>query len=421
MTAMTRSPILVVLSFLAAACADGAPPPTAPAPSPSAVAPTRVAFEQTFGAWAYQPPGAEKDALALEVDRLAGQRYATVSRLYWHRDLDAARAAAEGSGRPILALRMLGKLDEDLSCANSRFFRVALYANRAVSDYLRDHFELVWTSERPVPVARIDFGDGRILERTVAGNSAHYVLDRNGRPVDVLPGLHAPDAFRAALERAEAVALKVAALSDDDHARAVQAFHRQRIAETSQVWASLGEIAIPAAGDSIMAAEVRAMSKAAIERPVVEVLALGRDLSLDDRRLADRASTTWAAVASKLPPVKLDDRSRALFAALSPADWTRAGQALPEAGVAELVASFEQVLAADSAFNQYYLHRMISGWFAAGQAPGDLAALNARVYGELFLTPASDPWLGMATPAAFTALPGDGVLLGTSAAPVARR
>ena len=31
------------------------------------------------------------------------------------------------------------------------------------------------------------------------------------------------------------------------------------------------------------------------------------------------------------------------------------------------------------------------------------------VYTELFLTPANDPWLGMATPGIFTALPGDGV------------
>ena len=33
-----------------------------------------------------------------------------MSRLYWHTDLAEARAAAERTGRPILSLRMLGKM-----------------------------------------------------------------------------------------------------------------------------------------------------------------------------------------------------------------------------------------------------------------------------------------------------------------------
>ena len=85
---------------------------------------------------------------------------------------------------------MLGRLDEDLSCANSRLFRATLYANQDVSAFLREHFVLYWSSERPVPRVTIDYGDGRRLERTTTGNSAHYVLDerrqrarRAARPV----------------------------------------------------------------------------------------------------------------------------------------------------------------------------------------------------------------------------------------------
>ena len=62
---------------------------------------------------------------------------------------------------------MLGNLTDEYSCANSRFFRTALYANTNVSQILRDRFILVWTSERPVPVVSIAYGDGRVLKRVV--------------------------------------------------------------------------------------------------------------------------------------------------------------------------------------------------------------------------------------------------------------
>src|SRR6185436_11360461 len=89
----------------------------------------------------------------------------------------------------------LGNLDEELSCANSRFFRTTLYANKEVADYLRDHFVLHWKSVRPVPRITIDFGDGRKIERTITGNSIHYVLDANGTVIDAIPGLYTPTAF----------------------------------------------------------------------------------------------------------------------------------------------------------------------------------------------------------------------------------
>jgi hypothetical protein len=40
----------------------------------------------------------------------------------------------------------------------------------------------------------------------------------------------------------------------------------------------------------------------------------------------------------------------------------------------------------------------------------DLATLNAWVYSTLFLTPASDPWLGLMPPSVYTGLPDDGLV-----------
>ena len=135
------------------------------------------------------------------IDQIGGQRTCSVSRLYWHTDLEGAMLEAQRTGKPILSLRMLGKLTEEYSCANSRFFRTTLYSNQEISDSLREHYILHWQSVRPVPRVTIDFGDGRKLERTLTGNSAHYVLDSDGQPLDALPGLYSPQAFQAWLAR----------------------------------------------------------------------------------------------------------------------------------------------------------------------------------------------------------------------------
>jgi hypothetical protein len=142
-------------------------------------------------------------AAATAIDAVAKQKDASASQLYWYTDFEKAKAAARATGKPILSLRLLGNLDEEFSCANSRFFRTVLYANADVSRALRDRFVLHWKSVRPVPKITIDFGDGRTLERTITGNSIHYVLDADGRVIDALPGLYGPKAFLKVLAAAE--------------------------------------------------------------------------------------------------------------------------------------------------------------------------------------------------------------------------
>jgi len=136
-----------------------------------------------------------------ELDRVCAQIHAHTTLLYWFTDLDAALAEARRTNRPVLSLRLLGRLTEELSCANSRFFRRLFYPEPRINRVLRDRFVLHWQSVRPVPKVTIDFGDGRRLERTLTGNSLHLVLDAHGRPIDALPGLYDPDTFLALLER----------------------------------------------------------------------------------------------------------------------------------------------------------------------------------------------------------------------------
>ncbi len=137
------------------------------------------------------------------LDAVCAQKDAHTSLLYWFTDLDRAIAEARRTERPILSLRLLGRLDEELSCANSRFFRKLLYPEARINQVLRQDFVLHWESVRPVPRVTLDFGNGRRIERTLTGNSAHLVLDPYGRVVDALPGLVSPDVFLDLLAHAK--------------------------------------------------------------------------------------------------------------------------------------------------------------------------------------------------------------------------
>ena len=157
-----------------------------------------------------RPSTPEWHRLTTALDGVSQQKDSYLSGLYWHTDFDQAKSAARISGKPILSLRLLGNLNEEFSCANSRFFRTILYSNAEVAKMLQDRFILHWQSVRSVPRVTIDFGDGRKLERTITGNSIHYILDSQGRTIDALPGLYGPQAFLRALGESEVTAKRLA-------------------------------------------------------------------------------------------------------------------------------------------------------------------------------------------------------------------
>ncbi len=252
------------------------------------------------------------------IDSAAHQRDAVWSGLYWYTSLSEALAAAKREGKPVLSLRLLGNLDEELSCANSRFFRTALYANAAISDELRRNWILHWESVRPAPKVTIDFGDGRTLTRTITGNSLHYVLDADGRARDVIPGLFGPGDFLRMVREAAAVLDK-----------------------------------------------------------------------------ADGALLPSPPFKANLSSRSLDPNSISLMRAKA--------LRVSDAAFARMVAAFERSLAEDSARNAQ-MRLAILPWLAGASS---LPALTDRIYRDAFLTPRSDPWLGLVTPDAYVAIEGE--------------
>jgi hypothetical protein len=383
-----------------------------------------AALDRLLADYDQAAPGADRDRLAATIDKVAGQRYATWSRLYWYDDLEAAKAAARTSGKPILSLRMLGRLDEDLSCANSRFFRTTLYPDAAVAKLLRERFILHWSSERDVPRVTVDFGDGRTLESTITGNSAHYILDADGRPLDVLPGLYSPQVFRAELTSTLALYDRWKGIAQPEaRANALVAYHADAMQRMNVRWA---QVPLARSGNGptwisnaemqkrrvamAAAAQRVTVSKARVEVPMMKTV----DLGVDPASVPDD-SALWTRIYDELWQAKgrrvLDDHARALVDSLLTAPTGEAPLTRDER--AQILVRLEKTIAGDTAINEVRLRQQVRQYLIA-HATTDFADLNTWVYAEVFHAPKTDEWMGLLPRDTFTGLPG-GAVVATSA------
>ena len=389
-----------------------------------------------------------RDRLKKLIDQVARQRDATTSGLIWHANIEEAMEEAKKQDKPILSLRMLGKLTDEFSCANSRFFRTTLYSNQEIAKKLRKDFVLHWKSVRPVPKITIDFGDGRTLERTITGNSAHYVLDKSGRPLDCLPGLYGPGKFSSWLDNMAGINLATKDLNAEAKNKRLKQYHKsQNMIANLSLKSSLAKIdpeladqlskkftsedtasdlksairelqagaskkAVPTIAKQVDAkrAAPLAVSKGILEVPILDLAFNPDSINVLDKGM-DNAK--WERLAQLHAGIKkLDAASIELIKRENPTA-TQASALTRAKGKAEdkltrMVESFQRSILIDTVRNEYLLHRKIHGWFS-NEPPTDVDALNKRVYAELFLTPDTDPWLGLKPENVYSGLENDGV------------
>ena len=359
----------------------------------------------------------EWQRLSAALDAVSQQKNSYLSGLYWFTDFDQAKAAARAQSKPILSLRLLGRLNEEYSCANSRFFRTILYSNAAVSKVLREDFILYWQSERPVPRVTIDFGDGRKLERTLTGNSIHYILDSNGGVIDALPGLYGPEAFARQLANAQAIYRGLQGKDAVQKDSILANYHRDQNNRISIEWLAdtirIGGkqpagvvVEVDDKGKAIAIAPL-AMTKAVTETSILRSITAGADAL---GKITDEAA--WTKIAFRhIQDAKLDERSiglmrrqtKDLFVANDGTGLT------PDMKLMNLLQKLQLNIALDTVRNEYLLHTKLYAWLMTDPSRSNVNELNKKVYTELFLTPAIDPWLGLFSPEVYTALDGGGV------------
>lgn len=304
-------------------------------------------------------------------DRVCGQLDCRASNLFWYTDLEQAKAASRATGKPILSLHLLGRLDEEYSCANSRFFRATLYPNEAISKTLRENFILHWHTVRPAPKITIDYGDGRTLVRTITGNSIHYVLDAEGRPVDAIPGLYGPKAFLRALADGEQAFAAVKGKTGKTRAITLKAHHDAKAKKALATWSR----EVSRVKGKQVPAEIGALEAHSDDATWFR---LGDD-HLDDAEL-DRATSLH--LSSRFGPSAIEAGSRAM------------GKAVYENPMLRKMRTFQRSAAADGLQNEWRFRTKIR-FQLAGNPNQRIEELDAWVYDAVFQTPMWDPWLGL--------------------------
>lgn len=348
--------------------------------------------------------------IAYALDSVAMQKDVYASQLYWFTDLEKAKEESAKANKPILSLHMLGNLNEEFSCANSRFFRSILYPNANISKFLQENYVLHWKSVRPVPKITIDFGDGRKIERTITGNSIHYILDKNGKIINALSGLNNPQVFYGFIYGGNDLAKRLSLSKDENNSPLARFRANQYQTLTGQIEQSAKQLKLKfdtsqkSSRDfeemptAILAMNV-AMTKSLVEMPVL------KSLTADMTKYGEEQVNleNWKLIAKlNKKEAKLDENSIAFIRRQT------AKNNLSEAEFKQLIAKLEEYISVDTARNEYLLRPTLLVWMAKGE-DANLAKFNEKVYAKLFLTPSADKWLGLYASDIYTALDGNGI------------
>jgi hypothetical protein len=138
-----------------------------------------------------------------------------------------------------------------------------LFSQDAVADFINANFEPAWQTVRPVPVVRIDFGNGTVLTRTLHGNILTSVCTADGLVLDALPGIYTEAAYVDRLDQFRLLARYVGTQPPDQRASQVRDYH-QRQAEALKKNESPERF--------VLKRRVAPLTKAKIEAPVEVVL-----------------------------------------------------------------------------------------------------------------------------------------------------
>jgi hypothetical protein len=217
-------------------------------------------------------------------------------------------------------------------------------------------------------------------------------------------------------------------LAEDDKAEYLRQYHRECQAAISKEWnedlariedgkVSLAKNEVIAWKNATPTAQMAgkvAISKTAVESPMLKSLKPKGGTNGQPGR-AELDDETWAKIAAlHADEAKLDTAARALILSKNPtafrASQTATAKRLAESPYLNTLRNLQRSIAEDTVRNEFLLHSQIHEWFAQGTAPGDLRRLNTKIYTELFLTPESDPWLGLAPADTFTGLENNGLV-----------
>ncbi|MFL5242497.1 MAG: hypothetical protein ACJ8FY_10350 [Gemmataceae bacterium] len=100
-----------------------------------------------------------------------------------------------------------------------------LFSKEDVAQAINTLFEPAWESVRAVPIVKIDFGNGKVVTRTLNGNIATYVCTPEGEVLDIMAGIYTPAQYLANLREFNLLARYVDQQGKDKRGESLKSYH----------------------------------------------------------------------------------------------------------------------------------------------------------------------------------------------------
>jgi hypothetical protein len=263
----------------------------------------------------------------------------------------------------------------------------------------------------------IDFGDGRKIERTLTGNSIHYILDENGGIIDAIPGLYSPSGFLKYLKAGRDLS-KTLDNAPKAEREAIAMLYRQTMLGDIQskrnksITTAKVVLNEPKDGTDAIDVAPRAVTKMVTETRIL--VNIGGKQYLLSPGLNDNFSRydaginleSWTKLSNLYAGATVFDDSSVAFIKRQ-----NAKTGLTAAQFSSLLTNLKTYVALDTTRNDFLFHTELYEWLDQQRAkPLDIESFNSKVYAELFKTPDSDKWLGLYNTDVYTALDGNGII-----------
>ena len=273
-----------------------------------------------------------------------------------------------------------------------------------------------WKSVRPAPKITIDYGDGRKLVRTITGNSIHYVLDKNGKILDALPGLYTSKVFLDYLLNLSNANQR--STNNPDFWVNYRNINRNRLLRNWQLYldtinknypdlkikkAEMPKIKKDSSNKAKKPTAIRA-APLAVTKSLVEINTV-RAITYNVEALKkDTSFEHWEKLSFPFKLWKLDKKSKEFIRRK-----VDSNNNLKDIEFQRLITNLKKYVEIDTVQNEYLFHTTILDWLNK-EGVKDVEKFNEKVYSELFLTPKSDKWLGLYSNDIYSAIENNGLI-----------
>jgi hypothetical protein len=244
--------------------------------------------------------------------------------------------------------------------------RAVLLSDKETASFIEENFVPSWEMIREVPKVTIDFGNGKVLQRTLAGNTVLYVCTPEGQVVDALPGIYTPEDFKKIVEPSLGLASK--------QFSEVRSHHEKPASQTNPARLS--------------------GAKAMMESPLLRMLQTAGMRTTTNRPKADEKAL--------LEEISKDSRKRFLYIAERMEDISKSPSTL--AYVTKRLGGTEKLnredlgafaIKADSYNNTHEVRLVVHTWFAGLQNWVTPAEAKEDMFVRLLHIDYNDPYLGL--------------------------